>query len=161
MSTSQSFPPNAPANGSANPAASFSFGQSQPANAPAFAPPQSSSFNFGASTPSGTSFSFGASPAKPTQQNGDANKAPSFTFGSTPASPGPSAPASPAPAFNPFSTMSGPSFGSTEQPITAAEIHEIESAGPRLSQEGKLDALANIVRHSEPKYKVCDYHLAK
>ncbi|KAI4773360.1 hypothetical protein E4T52_11670 [Aureobasidium sp. EXF-3400] len=156
MSTSQSFPPNAPANGSANPAASFSFGQSQPANAPAFAPPPSSGFSFGASTPTGTSFSFGATPAKPTPQNGDANKAPSFTFGSTPASPGPSAPASPAPAFNPFSSMSGPSFGTTEQPITAAEIHEIESAGPRLSQEGKLDALANIVRHSEPKYKDAD-----
>jgi hypothetical protein len=149
MSTSQSFPPNAPANNS-----TFSFGQSQPSSASAFAPPQASGFNFGASTPSGTSFSFGASPAKPSQQNGDANKAPSFTFGSTPASPGPSAPASPAPAFNPFSSMSGPSFGSTEQPISAAEIGEIEAAGPRLAQEGKLDQLANIVRHSDPKYKV-------
>ncbi|KAH0159291.1 hypothetical protein KCU67_g7182, partial [Aureobasidium melanogenum] len=148
MSTSQSFPPNAPANNS-----TFSFGQSQPSSASAFAPPQASGFNFGASTPSGTSFSFGASPAKPSQQNGDANKAPSFTFGSTPASPGPSAPASPAPAFNPFSSMSGPSFGSTEQPISAAEIGEIEAAGPRLAQEGKLDQLANIVRHSDPKYK--------
>ncbi|KAG9862594.1 hypothetical protein KCU77_g3383, partial [Aureobasidium melanogenum] len=148
MSTSQSFPPNAPANNN-----TFSFGQSQPSSASAFAPPQASSFNFGASTPSGTSFSFGASPAKPSQQNGEANKTPSFTFGSTPASPGPSAPASPAPAFNPFSSMSGPSFGSTEQPISAAEIGEIEAAGPRLSQEGKLDQLANIVRHSDPKYK--------
>ncbi|KEQ59232.1 uncharacterized protein M437DRAFT_57268 [Aureobasidium melanogenum CBS 110374] len=147
MSTSQSFPPNAPTNNS-----TFSFGQSQPSSAPTFAPPQASSFNFGASTPSGTSFSFGASPAKPSQ-NGDANKAPSFTFGSTPASPGPSAPASPAPAFNPFSSMSGPSFGSTEQPISAAEISEIEAAGPRLTQEGKLEQLANIVRQSDPKYK--------
>jgi hypothetical protein len=51
--------------------------------------------------------------------------------------------------------MSGPSFGTTEQPITAAEIHEIESAGPRLSEQGKLDDLANIVRRSEPRYKVC------
>lgn len=152
MSTSQSFPPNAPTNNN-----TFSFGQSQPASASAFAPPQASSFNFGASTPSGTSFSFSASPAKPSQPNGDANKAPSFTFGSTPASPGPSAPASPAPAFNPFSSMSGPSFGSTEQPISAAEIHEIESAGPRLSQEGKLDQLADIVRNSDPKYKVLSF----
>ncbi|KAI4731355.1 hypothetical protein E4T49_00759 [Aureobasidium sp. EXF-10728] len=157
MSTSQSFPPNAPANASNNPAPSFSFGQSQPASGPSFAPPQASSFSFGALTPSGTSFSFGATPAKPPQQNGDANKAPSFTFGSTPASPGPSTPASPAPAaFNPFASMSGPSFGSSEQPISAAEIQEIESAGPRLSQEGKLDQLANIVRHSEPKYKDAD-----
>ncbi|KAG9886876.1 hypothetical protein KCU94_g16967, partial [Aureobasidium melanogenum] len=38
-------------------------------------------------------------------------------------------------------------------PISAAEIGEIEAAGPRLAQEGKLDQLANIVRHSDPKYK--------
>ncbi|KAI5202652.1 hypothetical protein E4T39_04636 [Aureobasidium subglaciale] len=157
ISTSQSFPPNAPANANANTAAAFSFGQSQPANPPpAFAPPQASTFSFGASSPSGPSFGFGASPAKPAQQNGDSNKTPSFTFGSTPASPAPSAPASPAPAFNAFSNMSAPSFGGGEQPISAAEIHEIESAGPRLSQEGKLDQLANIVRHSEPKYKDAD-----
>ncbi|THW13221.1 hypothetical protein D6D24_06161 [Aureobasidium pullulans] len=119
MSTSQSFPPNAPT------------------NPPSFAPPQTSSFNFGApastSAPSGTS----------------------FTFGSTPASPAPSAPASPAPSFNPFAAMSTPSF-SGEQPISAAEIREIESAGPTLSHQGKLDQLANIVRHSEPKYKDAD-----
>jgi hypothetical protein len=148
-STSQSFPPAAPPN--ANGVVGFSLAPSQqPASSPSFAPPQSSSFNFSAAAPSGTSFNFGATPA---QSNGDANKAPSFTFGSTPASQGPSGPASPAPIFA-FSGMPGPSFGG-EKAISAAEIREIEAAGPRLSQEGKLEALANIVRHSEPKYKVC------
>ncbi|KAI5241175.1 hypothetical protein E4T43_05680 [Aureobasidium subglaciale] len=159
VSTSYSFPPNAPTNANANAGTAFNFGQSQPASAPsAFAPPQAPSFNFGAPSPSGTSFGFGASPAKPAQQNGDSNKAPSFTFGSTPASPAPTAPASPAPAFNAFSNMSAPSFGAAEQPISAAEVQEIEMAGPRLTQEGKIDQLASIVRSSEPKYMNANLH---
>ncbi|GAB7351769.1 hypothetical protein MBLNU459_g2345t1 [Dothideomycetes sp. NU459] len=156
-SQSQSFPP----------AQAFgAFGASQPAPAVNFSAP--SSFNFGASTPSPAgAFAFGASPAKPQEPNaanGASNAATNgFSFGAgaqTAGFPSPAKQTSAAGsgAFNPFGSIATSTnvFGQSQpqsQSISDAEIAEIEGAGPRLSQEGRLAELENIVRTSDPKYK--------